>query len=350
MPALLRRASVPDNLKASCPPWFLAFNDWEYDTMPAHMPVDRRQFLQQTLAAGAAASLAWSASSSPAGQSPAADYQVGIYTRPWDRHDYRVALDAIVEAGFKQAGLMTTTMPWGRLVISADTTIEQASEVGEEVRQRGLKIPSVYGGGIPVQTSLQAGIDGMKRLIDNCAAAGAKDLLMGGISREELYEPYYQAIAATCDYAADQQLSISVKPHGGTNATGPDCRKCIEFVGHDNFSLWYDPGNIFFYSHGELDPVDDAATVDGLVKVGMCIKDFDMVDRDGTPTRNVALTPGTGRVDFAKVLQRLRQGGFTQGYLVIECLAPGDGTLASLLAEAKKARAFVEQLVADLPA
>lgn len=318
--------------------------------MPAHMPVDRRQFLQQTLAAGAAASLAWPAHSSLAGPSPAADYQVGIYTRPWDQHDYRVALDAIVEAGFKQAGLMTTTMPWGRLVISADTTIEQASEVGDEVRQRGLKIPSVYGGGIPVQTSLQAGVEAMRRLIDNCAAAGAKDLLMGGISREELYEPYYQAIAATCDYAADQQLSISVKPHGGTNATGPDCRKCIELVGHENFSLWYDPGNIFFYSHGQLDPVDDAATVDGLVRVGMSIKDFDMVDRNGTPTRDVALTPGTGRVDFAKVLQRLRQGGFTQGHLVIECLAPGDGSLASLLAEAKKARAFVEQLVAEIPA
>jgi sugar phosphate isomerase/epimerase len=318
--------------------------------MSAPMTLDRRHFLQQTLAAGAAAVLAGAPHHSSAADPSASGYTIGIYTRPWDQHDYRVALDAIAEAGFRQAGLMTTTMPWGRLVISADTTLEQATEVGEEARQRGLEIPSVYGGGIPVQKSLEAGIDGMKRLIDNCAAAGAKSLLMGGIGREELYEPYYKAIAATCDYAAERQLPIAVKPHGGTNATGPDCRKCIEFVGHDNFSLWYDPGNIFFYSHGELDPVDDAATVDGLVRVGMCIKDFDMVDRDGKPTRDVALTPGTGRVDFAKVLQTLRRGGFTQGHLVIECLARGDGTLAGLLAEAKKAKAFMEQLVADLPA
>lgn len=318
--------------------------------MSSRRPLDRRRFVQQTLAVGVAASLAWSPQRSSAGADKAGGYQIGIYTRPWDQHDYRVALDAITEAGFKQAGLMTTTMPWGKLVISADNTIEQATAVGEEVRQRGLEIPSVYGGGIPVQKSLEAGIDGMKRLIDNCVAAGAKSLLMGGIGNEKLYEAYYKAIAETCDYAAERKLPVTVKPHGGLNATGPQCRKCIESVGHKNFSLWYDPGNIFFYSNGELDPADDAATIDGLVRVGICIKDFDIVDRDGTPSREVSLTPGTGRVDFAKVLQTLRRGGFTQGHLVIECLARGDGSLAGLLAEAKKARAFVEQLVANLPA
>jgi sugar phosphate isomerase/epimerase len=317
--------------------------------MSASTTIHRRHFLRQTMAAGAAASLAWSRQCLSADQEPLRGYKIGIFTRPWDQHDYRVALDAIADAGYKQAGLMTTTMPWGRLVISADTTTEQATAVGEEARQRGLEIPSVYGGGIPVQKSLAAGIEAMKRLIDNCAAAGAKSLMMGGIGREDLYEPYYKAIAATCDYAAERQLPITVKPHGGTNATGPDCRKCIEFVGHANFSLWYDPGNIFYYSNGELDPVDDAATVDGLVRVGMSIKDFDMVDRDGTPTREVALTPGTGRVDFAKILHTLRRGGFVQGHLVVECLGRGDGSLPSLLAEAKKARAFMEQVVAHLP-
>lgn len=34
-------------------------------------------------------------------------YPIGCYTRPWDQHDYRVALDGIAEAGFKYAGIMT---------------------------------------------------------------------------------------------------------------------------------------------------------------------------------------------------------------------------------------------------
>jgi sugar phosphate isomerase/epimerase len=306
---------------------------------------NRRRFLQQSLAFGAAATVAGPAARAMSGEAVGGAYRVGIYTRPWDKHDYRVALDAIAQAGFKHAGLMTTTMPWGRLVVSAETTEAQAAEVGNEVRQRGLQVASVYGGGIPVAKSLAEGIAGMRRLIDNCVAVGARSLLMGGIGQDKLYEPYYQAIAACCDYAAERKLPITVKPHGGLNATGAQCRKCVEFVGHDNFSLWYDPGNIFFYSNGELDPADDAATVDGLVKVGMCIKDFDFVERDGKLVRDVALTPGTGRVAFTKVLQRLRQGGFAGGDLVIECLSPGDGSLAGLLAEAKKAREFVEQLI-----
>jgi sugar phosphate isomerase/epimerase len=275
-------------------------------------------------------------------------YQVGIYTRPWDKFDYRVALDAIAEAGFKHAGLMTTTMPWGRLVLTRETTTEEAAQIGEEVKKRGMDIPSVYGGGIRVNQSLDEGVADVRKLIDNCVAARAGSLLMGGIGKADLYDRYYKAIAECCDYAAEKGVPITVKPHGGLNATGPQCRKCIESVGHENFSLWYDPGNVFFYSNGELDPVDDAATVGGLVTVGMCIKDFDMVEKDGKPTRDVWVTPGTGRVDFPQVLQALRKGGFTSGHLVIECVARGDGTLPAILAEAKKAREFVEQVVAGV--
>ncbi|HQK76118.1 MAG TPA: TIM barrel protein, partial [Candidatus Hydrogenedentes bacterium] len=160
----------------------------------------------------------------------------------------------------------------------------------------------------------------------------------GGVMRASDLALYYQAIAATCDYAAEKGIGISVKPHGGLNATGPQCRKTVEeTVGHKNFRIWYDPGNIYYYSDGALSPVDDAATVDGLV-VGMCVKDY-------VHPKEVAVTPGDGMVDFAKVLARLKQGGFTKGALVVECLKPGDE--AQLLAEAKRAREFVEQLVAQ---
>jgi sugar phosphate isomerase/epimerase len=88
------------------------------------------------------------------------------------------------------------------------------------------------------------------------------------------------------DLAAAHGVGLSLKPHGGQNATGPQCRQAIERVGHPNFRLWYDPGNIFYYSQGNRDPVDDSATVDGLV-VGMSVKDF-------RPPKDVTLTLGTG--------------------------------------------------------
>jgi len=300
--------------------------------MKSNREISRREMLERTFALGALApQLAMAA------KKPARGWHIGCYTRPWGKHEYTVALDAIAEAGFKYAGLMTTKSP-NNLVISYKTTLEEAHKVGEECKKRKLKVPSLYGGDIPVRTSLEAGIQGLRQLIDNCEAAGIKNLMMGGVSDRKLNDTYYKAIAECCPYAAQKKIGISVKPHGGTNATGAECRKLIESVGSKNFKLWYDPGNIFYYSNGRLDPADDSATVDGLV-IGMSVKDFRM-------PKDVELTPGTGMVNFQKVMAHLKRGGFSKGPLIIECLAPGE--LPQLLAEAKKARLFVENLLAEL--
>jgi sugar phosphate isomerase/epimerase len=300
--------------------------------MKPNREISRREMLERALVAGTFTPQLASAFSNTVGP-----WRIGCFTRPWAQHEYRVALDAIAEAGFKHAGLMTTKSPTN-LVISVDTGPEEARTVGEECRKRNLSLPSLYGGGIPVEKSLEAGIEGMKRLIDNCVAAGVENLMMGGVTEPNLVGPYYKAIAECCGYAREKGIGISVKPHGGTNATGPECRKLIESVGCSDFRLWYDPGNIFYYSDGKLDPVDDSATVNGLV-VGMSVKDFRM-------PKEVELTPGTGMVNFAKVMANLKRGGFTSGALLIECLAPGD--LPQLLANARKARAFVENFVSGL--
>ena len=306
--------------------------------MNSLVPLSRREFLDRTVKLGTAGLAASCVAALPTPTTSDGPWQIGCYTRPWDQYDYRVALDAIAEAGFKYAGLMTTRSKT-RLVISVSTTLEEAQRVGEEVKKRGLVVASVYGGGIPVAKSLEAGIKGLKKLIDNCAACGARNLLMGGTGNEKLYEVYYKAIAECCDYAAEKGTGISIKPHGGLNATGLQCRKTVEMVGHSNFRIWYDPGNILYYSNGELDPVADAATVDGLV-VGMCVKDY-------RHPRNVEVTPGTGKVDFPAVFARLKKGGFTRGPLVVESLERGD--LKQTLAEAKKARRFLGELTRQKP-
>jgi sugar phosphate isomerase/epimerase len=311
---------------------------------PVTMPqITRRGFLGRTLATGAAAVAVphFMADRAVAASSPQG-WQIGIYTRPWASYDYRLALDGMVEAGFKYAGLMTTKSAGkSRQVISAETTPEEAAEVAAELKKRKLQVLSVYGGGIPVQKSLEAGIEAMRKLIDNCAAVGARSVLMGGAGKTEWEEPFYQAIAQCCDYAAQKGLLITLKPHGPVSTTGALCRERIEKVGKPNFRLFYDPGNVYFYSDGQIDPLQDAATVDGMV-VGMCVKDY--LDATGQQKKRVDVTPGTGRVNFPAVMARLKQGGFRGGPLVIECLAPVDDP-KGIVAEAKKAREFVEKLV-----
>jgi len=292
-------------------------------------PLSRREFLGRAAAAGVSALGA--TRPAPAGTG----WEIGCYTRPWDQHDYRTALDAIAEAGYRHAGLMTTRSK-SRLVISAATTPEEAAEVAAELKKRGLAVPSVYGGDFGAARGLSAGIEGLRRLIDACAAVGAKNLLMGGTGDPKVQENYYKAIAECCDYAAERGMGISVKPHGGLNLDGAQCRRACELVGKRNFGVWYDPGNILYYSDAKLDPVREAGEVAGRV-VGMSVKDY-------RHPKDVAITPGTGQVDFPALMARLRQDGFTGGPLVVECLAPGD--LPKLLEEARKARRFVEDLVA----
>jgi sugar phosphate isomerase/epimerase len=300
--------------------------------MTSHL--SRRDFLAQALKVGSAGALASVAELCPtqAEVGSAHEWQIGCYTRPFDKFDWRVAFDAIAEAGFKYAGLISTnTKEW--IMIRVNTPLEDAQQMGNEASKRGLKLVSAYGD-FSVAKSIEDGVSGLKKLIDNCVAAGCPNLLLGGVSDEKLYASYFKAISECCDYAASKSIGLSMKPHGGQNATGPQCRKAIELVGRKNFGLWYDPGNIFYYSNGELDPVTDAATVDGLV-VGMSVKDY-------RPPKDVLVTPGTGKVNFREVMARLKQGGFTHGPLIVECLDQGD--LAKVTAEAKKARVFLEEL------
>jgi sugar phosphate isomerase/epimerase len=289
----------------------------------SNQQLSRRNFIEKAVLASAGMALLSAAKAS--------HWQIGCYTRPWAEFDYQVAFDGIAGAGFIYAGLMTCK---SGLVISTETTPDQVSKIMEEAKARGLKIASLYGGNFDVTQSVDEGITGFRKLIDHAVLCDCPNLLLAGIAEQALVDNYYKVVAECCDYAAEKKVGISVKPHGPLNSTGHECRPLIEKVGHKNFRLWYDPGNIYYYSDGKINPVDDAADVDGLV-VGMSVKDFRM-------PKDVNVTPGTGMVDFRGVMARLGQGGFKKGPLIVECLAVGDVT--SVNAEARKARLFLEEV------
>jgi sugar phosphate isomerase/epimerase len=299
--------------------------------------VSRRQFCQQlgTMSSAGLASLVSAGCGTPRTRLSAPRWQIGCYTRPWDQFELPVALDGVAQAGFRYVGIMTAKgKSW--VIITPATPPGEAARVGDEARRRGLSVLSVYGD-FRAEATLAEAIVELRRLIANCAACGSPDLLLGGTDKEALYTTYCRAIAECCDFAQSQRVRLSIKPHGGLNATGPQCRQALARVNHPNFGLWYDPGNIFYYSNGELNPVADAATVDGLV-VGMSVKDY-------RHPKEVLVTPGTGQVDFPRVMDRLRRGGFQRGPLIVECLARGD--LKQLATEAVQARRFLETLLSQ---
>lgn len=287
-------------------------------------PLSRRHFIGQIVVATTGITII-SAAKTPR-------WQIGCYTRPWAGLDYQVAFDGIAAAGFKYAGLMS-----GKTgnIVTKDTTPEQAVVIAGEAKSRGLKIASVYGGNFDVRKSIDTGIEGLKNLINTAEICGCSNLLLAGIATPELVDNYYKVVAECCDYAADKGVIITVKPHGPLNSTGRECRPLVDKIGHKNFRLWYDPGNIYYYSDGKINPVDDAGEVNGLVS-GMSVKDFRM-------PKDVDVTPGTGMVDFPGVMARLKKGGFKKGPLIVECLNKGD--LSYTNSEARKTREFLEKLM-----
>jgi len=289
-------------------------------------PITRRHFIQSCAAAGL-----YAASAHAIPLQKGKGWQIGCFTRPWAEFEVETIFDAIAKAGFHFVGLMSAA-PGSQLILSASSKEQRANEIGSLAKSRGLGILSNFAGDFGVQKSLQSGFDGLRRLIDLSAACGSKSLLLGGTDKPELFDAYYQAVAHCCDEAMKKGVQLTLKPHGGLNSTGPQCRKIIEKVNHQNFRLWYDPGNIFYYSDGQLDPVQDVESVDGIV-TGMCVKDYQH-------PKEVEITPGTGKVNFPAVISRLKKGGFTSGPLLIECLKKGD--LESLQREAKNAQQSLE--------
>ena len=264
------------------------------------------------------------------------DYKLGCFTRPWDAWDVETALDGIAKAGFKYCGLMTAKVKSG-VIITPSTTVEEASRIAELAAKRNLKILCVYGE-FGNQQPVEKWKSYLERLIENTEACQSPFLLLGGTADKNLFTPYYKTVQECCNFATSKKITIVLKPHGGTNATGEDLKKIVEFVNKPNFKVWYDPGNIFYYSDAKINPLDDVSLSKGLI-AGCSIKDY-------LHPKNVNVTPSDGMVNFPELFKRFRQLGFTSGPLLIECLARGDFDFVTK--EAVRAGNYIQKIIRSI--
>ena len=122
---------------------------------------------------------------------------------------------------------------------------------------------------------------------------------------EAYYADYFELMRQAAPHAAEMGVNITMKPHGGISLTVEDLIDADGKVNHPAFGICYDPGNIIYYTKGDLRPETDVATIAPKVTTTI-IKDC--VVEDGVP--DVMVTPGEGLVDFETVLNGLVNGGF----------------------------------------
>lgn len=251
---------------------------------------------------------------------------LGCFNRPWNQHEFEDALAGIRAAGFELVGFMRQR---GRALLDANSTPGDVGRLKAACERQGL-VPSTNLAGLQLEADLDDAVADFKRVIDNTRAVGCDLLLTCGTMNEAQYDAYYEVMRQTADYAQRQGVMLTLKPHGGISATSRELLNAVEEVSHPNFGIYYDPGNIHFYT-GESAAQDVKLIAEHVV--AMCIK-----DETGGLKGKVMIEPGTGDVDWDAVFGTLRDAGFS-GPCLVECL--GGETLEELNESAKRAHEFL---------
>ena len=177
----------------------------------------------------------------------------------------------------------------------------------------------------------------MRKQIDNGKFVGVEFLLTFGVNKSEHYDNYYKLMRDAAAYSQERKLKLVLKPHGGASGASEEIIRCLDQVQHSNFKIWFDAGNIIFYTG--KDPLEQLKPIARYV-TGFCAKDCD--GQHGS----VWLEFGTGKVDFPAVFREMKQAGFN-GPVMVECCALGD-TPEIVTANARKNREYLEKIFAAL--
>ena len=291
----------------------------------------RRTFLQRTLVYGAATMLgAFRTSSLDA----AVRWPIGCFNRPWTKWAFDDALRQIKAAGYETTGLLTRTRD--EPFIAAEATPEYLAGLKQRLAASGLK--ATMGAlhsrhDIPLADSISE----VRRQIDNARTLGLPFVLSFGVDKPGEYDHFYKVMADAAAYAHERQIKLVMKPHGGGSGTSAEITAALQAVRHANFKIWYDAGNIIYYT--DKDPVEELKPIAQHV-TGFCAKDC------GAPQGDVMIQFGTGRVDFARVFQTLNAAGF-DGPIMVECCTVG-ATAEDTMANARANRAFLERILAQV--
>jgi sugar phosphate isomerase/epimerase len=251
--------------------------------------------------------------------------------RPWTKWTFDETLTAVKAAGYATIGLLsrTRTDPF----IAADATPEYLDGLKRALAASGL---TANMGALRSRHDipLEETVESLEKEIDNAAFLGLKDVMTFGIDDPAQYDHYFQSMARAAAYGAEKGVQVVMKPHGGASGASEEILTAMRKVGQANFRIWYDAGNIIYYTG--KDPVEELKPIAQYV-TGFCAKDC------AEPKSEVMIQFGTGRVDFAGVFKVLKSAGFS-GPIMVECCAVGE-TPEATAANARANREFLEKVL-----
>lgn len=293
--------------------------------------MNRREFLLHTIAGGAATALAMS---QPRSLDASVHWPIGCFNRPWTAWSYDAALQQIKAAGYQTTGLLTRTKD--EPFIGADATPEYLARLKRRIAGSGLTV-NMAALRSRHDVSLVDSMKEVRTQIDNARALALTYLLSFGVDKPEEYEHYYTVMSDAAAYAQEHGIKLVMKPHGGSSGASDEIVKAMKAVAHPNFKIWYDAGNIIYYTG--KDPVEELKPIAQHV-TGFCAKDCGALKGD------VMIQFGSGNVHFAAVFATLKAAGFA-GPIMVECCKIGT-TAEETMSNARANRMFLEHVLAQV--
>ena len=292
--------------------------------------MNRREFIRHVVVAPAATAIL----SSTDALAKDVKWPIGCFNRPWTKWTFDQALKEIKAAGFKTIGLLTRTKE--EPFIGADATPEYLAGLKSRIAASGLSanmgaLRSRHD--IPLEDSIRE----VRKQIDNARFLSLKYLLSFGADKSEEFAHHAQVMSDAAAYAQEKGIKLAMKPHGGISGASDEILRVIKAVNHRNFTIWYDAGNIIYYTGkdpvAEIDPIAQHIT-------GFCAKDCRELKGD------VMIQFGSGKVDFTSVFKKLKSAGFN-GPVMVECCKVGQ-TTEETMANARANREFLERVLTSI--
>ncbi len=209
--------------------------------------------------------------------------------------------------------------------------------------------------GIEIATVVTLPTDGLERwdleevrarirwAVQACQALGARRLVLDAgnpipgdpVPRPQALTRWKSMVDSGFELASQAGVDLAIEaPHTGTLAERFDqVKELLEVMALPDVGLDYDTSHVHRSGLG----IDESLRLVGDRVVKVALRDVDGNDE--------FCRPGTGLVEFDRLIKRLRNRRFT-GDLVIELETPGITERADLVEEITRTRAFVEELLA----
>ena len=290
--------------------------------------MNRRTFIQTAAATTTLAAAPWLLAATET------SWPIGCFNRAWTNWSYDDALDGIAAAGYKLTGLLSGHR--GEVFTAASATPQYLDGLKKRIARRGLAVNMTAIHFRP-EAALEANLTDLRKQIENAARLELQFMLTFGVDKAEHYENFYRLMADAAVQAEKHHLQIAMKPHGGASGASDEILRWLNQVGQPNFKIWYDAGNIIYYTG--KDPVSELEPIAKYVS-GFCAKDCP------APKGEVMSQFGTGKVDFKAVFGKLKSAGFN-GPIMVEGIKVGE-TPEQTTANARANREFLEKTLASI--